>query len=215
MNREKAARHPFMTAWRMKVAAIGVLRKHLGAMATARAVFRYMVLSNRDLWEGFPAAESPKEKQSRQQIQEAVVMYRALQEIVPGKALEVTRELVHVAAIEFLKGMVPALDRATIDAMDHGQREALMKETIDSFPNSTWELVDSSKTRFHFRISRCRFPELLVDLGHPELSTAFCTGDLEYFQVHQEEIELSRPGTIGAGDECCDFIFTLQPDGSP
>lgn len=58
-----------------------------------------------------------------------------------------------------------------------------------------------------FDVLRCPYFEYCRQLGCPELTDAFCRADdLAYGQAHPK-IVFERSGTIGRGQEKCDFYF--------
>ncbi len=150
-----------------------------------------------------------KDTESRALIGDAIIAYRALCERMPREEAEqILRELMTAASVTHLHTTLPSIREADLRAKSHAEREAILTTLVARFPNSDWTILESTDEKFVFRIHRCRFPELLAHVGHPELSDAFCRGDELYFQQHQPDIIFSRPGTIGGGAASCDFIFT-------
>ena len=114
------------------------------------------------------------------------------------------------ASIIQLYSLVPLIKKDEILSKTPEQRNKMLEKMIDKFPNTDWEVLESSETTYAYRITRCRLVELINAVGHPELSDAFCRGDGVYFDRHQVDFKFSRPSLIGEGKKCCDFIFKLK-----
>lgn len=205
--------HPaYLMQLRYSLAAVGELRRELG-LRRALGLARRMLARVRkgEPWTELPPATARKDVESRAMIGDAIILYRVLKEALPADRAEaVFRKLVLEAAVAQLYSTVPKLSREDLVAKSPAAREALLTEIVEAFPNTDYEIVEASDTTFWYRITRCRYPELLARVGHPELSDVFCAGDGVYFERHQPDIAFARPKNIGKGDACCDFVFTLK-----
>ncbi len=198
--------------WRMTLTAAGVLRRHLGF----RGLIKLLESLKRrkevgEPWQGLPPPVEKKDIDSRAQIGDAILLYRALRErMPPADAERILREVVTASSVTHLRTTLPRIRQVDLIDKTRPQREAMLAKLVARFPNSEWTILESTDEKFVFRIHRCRFPELLAQVGHPELSDAFCKGDELYFRQHQPEIDFERPGTIGGGAASCDFIFKFR-----
>jgi len=126
------------------------------------------------------------------------------------KALKITKRMIREAAIMQLYSLIPILKKKEIEAIPQEKQQEVLTEIIDRFPNADWKILEVTENSFTYRITRCRLVELVNEIGYPELSDAFCPGDLIYFEKFQPDIVLIRPDTIGYGKQYCDFIFELK-----
>ena len=61
-------------------------------------------------------------------------------------------------------------------------------------------------------MTKCPYHDACVRHGCPELCPCFCdSDDITYGQMHPKLI-WRRTGTLGRGDECCDFWLRLKED---
>lgn len=81
------------------------------------------------------------------------------------------------------------------------------------FPAQGFELrvVRDDETAFAFDIHRCFYLDVLTQYGAPELTPVFCKLDDLIYQQLPPWIRWERTGTLGRGDECCDFRFSHVP----
>jgi hypothetical protein len=201
----------FKTRLAILSAATRVLRRSLSAREFLGVLSRYVRTGKASTWKGLPPPADEKDKGSRDQLGDAIRICDALLARVDhDRAIAITRDVVKAGAIEFLRGTLPLVSRQDIARMSPEDRLALLEQLVAAFPNSEGKVVAVNPDEFTFRVTRCRFPELLGQLGRPELADAFCSGDLEYFQNNQPDIEASRDTTIAAGGDCCGFTFHLK-----
>ncbi|GAB4323015.1 MAG: hypothetical protein Kow0069_27960 [Promethearchaeota archaeon] len=195
----------------VSMAGIKVLFKALGPWNAVRVVTRVALAKARgEPWPGEPSPTDPKEAGSRAQAGDAILVYRALLEVTSKHvALDVAKSVVLAGALSFLDRVLPRVDARRLEKAAPAVRDGVLSKLVDRFPNSDWRLVESTPERFRFHVIRCRLVELVVEAGHPELATAFCSGDLTYFEVRQPDVSLERPTTIAGGHARCDFTFRL------
>ncbi|MEX2681984.1 MAG: L-2-amino-thiazoline-4-carboxylic acid hydrolase [Candidatus Sigynarchaeota archaeon] len=195
----------------MLSAATRVLRHSLSAREFLVVLFRYARAGKASTWDSFPPPSDEKDAGSRDQLGDAIRVYKALQSTIGrDRAIAIIHDVVKAAAIAFLHGTIPVMKRKDLLLMSPEDRRALLERILDMFPNSDGKIVAFSSDEFTFQVIRCRFPELLARLGYPELAGAFCTGDIEYFQRFQPDIEASRDTTIAAGGDRCEFKLRLK-----
>jgi hypothetical protein len=198
--------------FRIKKAAIGVLRKELGWKRLLRLI---PGLSKRqklgEPWTGMSPPEDQKDRDSRALIGDAILLYRELQRLEPSVDAErIVRRGIIESAIMQLYTLIPQLSKAAILKLAPEERKNRFCGIVAQFPNADWNLTKADETEFGYLIHRCRLVELIVAAGHPELKDAFCAGDGIYFERHQPEIGFSRPTMIGKGDPGCEFNFSLK-----
>lgn len=208
----------FVMNLRILLAAAKVLISQVGLMMTFSLVKAMNKRKKKgEPWKGLDAPKDQKDVDSRALIGDAIVIYRALLERMDkDEALKVVKKTIQESAIMQLYSLIPKIKREKIlsIAKSKEEREKILTDIVEKFPNTDWELVEASETKFAYRILRCRLVELVNQTGHPELSDAFCPGDAIYFERYQPEIAFSRPKTIGYGDDCCEFIFELNEQTS-
>lgn len=167
-------------------------------------------------WTGLDLPKEQKDKKSRQMIQDAVIFYKLLLGDYPQpQAFEIIKEVVFQSAITQLKLTIPRIRREKLLKMSNGKQLQFFTKLAEKFYNADWEVLSSPEElenqTFSIRITRCRFVELVRQVGYPELSGIFCHGDLAYFENFQPEIDFARPKNIGVlGNATCDFVFTLK-----
>lgn len=61
-----------------------------------------------------------------------------------------------------------------------------------------------------FDIVKCPYFNICTRLGIPELTDVFCTSDDLCYERMHPQVDFLRKGTIGRGDDLCDFNFTLR-----
>ncbi|MBQ9315863.1 MAG: L-2-amino-thiazoline-4-carboxylic acid hydrolase [Atopobiaceae bacterium] len=66
----------------------------------------------------------------------------------------------------------------------------------------------SDATHVHLDIVGCPYQRMTAELGAPELCNLFCTND-DIIYGDLPGIKFSRTGTLGRGDEVCDFDVSL------
>lgn len=65
--------------------------------------------------------------------------------------------------------------------------------------------MNSRKARFD--VLQCPYFDSCCRLGYPELTDTFCTSDDMCYKGVHPKIHFEREGTIGRGQEVCDFYF--------
>ena len=68
--------------------------------------------------------------------------------------------------------------------------------------------IDESPTRFAFDVTRCRYAEMYLALGIPELGEVLsCQRDAALIEGFNSDVTLTRTQTIMQGATCCDFRY--------
>ncbi len=77
------------------------------------------------------------------------------------------------------------------------------------FPASGWEIewLEESDQRVAFNIHRCFYLNTLTAYGAPELTRLFCQMDDVVYEALPASIRWERTGTLGRGNEVCDFCY--------
>jgi nucleotidyltransferase/DNA polymerase involved in DNA repair len=78
-----------------------------------------------------------------------------------------------------------------------------------SYPVTGWDTSWPREGRnvVAFDIHRCFYLDVLTDYGAPELTPVYCHLDDLLYDGLWPGIRWQRTGTLGRGDDCCDFRF--------
>lgn len=197
--------------------ALSIMWSLLGRMTTMTVLID---MARRQLvgepWKGMPPAEDEKERASREQAGQAVLLYRALKRRYGrDHALKVTGKIILDGSLIFLQSRVPLIKPDLLRKMDSDQQKDFLVNITDRFFNADAGSMEVTDSSFRYRITRCRFPELLAKAGHEELAPLFCAGDKVFFENSQPYIKFDRPVTLAENQEPCDFRFELsEPDSN-
>jgi len=191
------------------LAAARVLRTRLGLLAAAAVGLRIKLDAARGRPFGdLPAASDPRERASRRQAGDAVLLYRALlRRLDRDAAFALAGDVLHEAALAFLDETVGPLGPGDLRPLSADARLAFVRERLVRFPNVEADLVAAEPDRVAFRVTRCRLVELVREAGHPELAPLFCTADATFFGQSRPGVTLERPGTLAGGASDCHFIL--------
>ncbi|MCB9479635.1 MAG: L-2-amino-thiazoline-4-carboxylic acid hydrolase [Deltaproteobacteria bacterium] len=194
---------------RSALLGLSILRRRLGwgrmLGTAANLTWRQM---RGEPWRGLPKPEDDKERLSRQQSGPAVLLYRALcRQVGREQALEITREVVIDATQIFLREQIPVLDPDELLRWEEPKRLAFLRGLTDRFFNADTANHRVGDNRVSFFVTRCRFPELMLAVGHPELAPLYCEGDGIFFEREQPRVRFLRTRTLAADQESCDFSF--------
>jgi len=207
---------PFPISLQLKTSlgAMSVLYRKLGTVRMAKVTAAISLAQARgEPFKTLAPPEDERERLSRKQAGPAILLYKALREVVgPEEALELSREVVIDGAVRFLGHSVGPLDRETMAGLDDAQREKLIRSMGERFFNATLRWDEISVERIRFTVTRCRFPELCRVAGVPEVAPLLCAGDAVYFGEVVGTVEMQRQDTIAGGAECCDFELTWKDD---
>lgn len=201
--------------YRIKKAAIAVLRKELGWKVLVSLLPGLSRRQKRgEPWENLSLPVDQKDRDSRALIGDAILLYRELlSRCPPAEAERIIRAVIIESAIMQLYTLVPKLSKSEILALSPDERQQRFCSIINQFPNADWRLAQVTDTDYGYLIYRCRLVELIIAVGHPELKDAFCAGDGLYFERHQPDITFSRPSQIGKGAKECEFNFSVKIEG--
>ncbi|AHC16094.1 hypothetical protein L21SP2_2744 [Salinispira pacifica] len=196
---------------RIRIAAVQQMRRSgQGALLWLPVlVSMYVRKTLGRLWKDLPPASDWKDRQSRGLVSDAVLMYRELLKRLPAaRALDIIREIIYVSAMRFLSDSIPVMGPDFFKKSE-AQLEEDVISLVDRFPNTDYRLDTVKYPRLRYLVTKCRFVDLVHQLGHPELATAFCAADGAFFVERQPMISMDRPKTIAEGYEICDFDFTV------
>ena len=77
------------------------------------------------------------------------------------------------------------------------------------FPKEGWDThwIRCDRHEIHFDMTRCIYKDICDAEGCPELCRVFCENDDIAFSGLMPKIRFERSGTLGRGDDRCDFHF--------
>ncbi len=185
----------------------------LSPLALARVVARVGIGSARgEPFRSLPRADDRREALSRQQLQGAVLLRRALaREVRPDDAMAITRDVVLDAGETFLGTQLAEVSPHELLASD--APDVMIGRIVGRFFNAEGDVegdVDAREVRFAVR--QCRFVNLLDAIGEREMMPLFCEVDARYFSRDDAPFALERPATLARGDAYCDFRFRPRTD---
>lgn len=197
---------------KVTLAAVKVLKKEIGMKALLKVAPNLSKRAkNGEPYNALPSPETKKDKDSRELIADAILLYRELVLILPqAKAEAIIREVIKEAAIAQLRCLIPTLKGADLRQMTVKDRTNRYCEIVDKFPNTDWTVTKDTEDEVSISMCRCRLVEIFEQVGHPELRDSCCAGDAIYFERHQPDIDFKREHMIGKGDPECDFNFKLK-----
>lgn len=86
---------------------------------------------------------------------------------------------------------------------------ALLRQQLRWFYDAgTWHWTGDRRDRvLAFDVTRCAIHTVLKAQGAPELTSVFCAMDDRLAEWLPSHIQWRRTGTLGYGDDCCDFRY--------
>jgi hypothetical protein len=83
-----------------------------------------------------------------------------------------------------------------------------------AFPPEGWEkeIVTDSNQAFAFDMHSCFYLDVLTAYGAPELTPIYCRMDELLYKELPPMITWERAKTLGRGDDCCDFRWSLRDE---
>lgn len=93
--------------------------------------------------------------------------------------------------------------------------QQMFRASLLAFPHQGWDIeqIEASKTSFAFNIHRCFYLDILTVYGAPELTPLYCRLDDLLYAAWSPSIKWERTKTLGRGDDCCDFRWSLVEPG--
>lgn len=82
----------------------------------------------------------------------------------------------------------------------------IMIGTINKSDNWTTEMVKNNNTAVRYNITKCLWYDACKENDCPELCKIFCDTD-NVIYGSMKKVKFMRKGTLGIGNECCDFCF--------
>jgi hypothetical protein len=158
-----------------------------------------------------PPPEDERERQSREQIGPAILLYKAIRCVAPNEARLVTQRIIVADGIRFLRKTLGRISPTQMAALPPGDREEFAQIRGERFFNATiqWNHIESD--RVQFTVTGCRFPPLCKAAGVSEIAPLFCLVDERYFGTVEENVILERPFTIAEGAKTCPFTLRIAP----
>jgi hypothetical protein len=138
--------------------------------------------------------------------------------------------LLEALSKEFDRGKVLAIVGDVIRDITHQQGVQLASSVdandLEHFVSvqETWqkdnaiqtEVLELTRKRFSFNVYRCRYAEMYLHLGIPELGKMLsCDRDFALIEGFNPNIQLCRTQTIMEGADICDFRFEVTPAKKP
>ena len=196
-----------------KLHALKILNHQIGLWLTIRCAIHVMLCGL--LRPPFKELEKPKtekELSSRQQISDAVTIYKFLkQRLGQTRALEVTSTVIVASGQLFIDSFLKDITHDRLVEIDEPTRQALANDRLSKFPNMTPQITTLTKDALSFRVQHCHFVHLCAAAGVPELTQAFCKVDDAYFSEVRTDIELTRPLTLARDHRPCEFHLKFKP----
>lgn len=158
-------------------------------------------------WKGMPPPRDEKEKITRLEIRDAVIIYRILKrEHSEAKALEVISEVVKKAAILLFDYLLDPINLEELSSLESEERQRFVQRNLERFPNAVTVLDAVTPEKVAFTVTCCHMAELCHKLKIPELAPVFCAADKSYFEENVG-VNFRRDKTIASGDKICDFTL--------
>ena len=141
---------------------------------------------------------------------------RVLAPVIEALGQEFDRDRV----IEIIRGVIVELAREQGQAL----AAAAPDTSLESFAATLepWtrddamriDVVEQTRERFGFNVTRCRYAEMYRAMGIPELGAVLsCNRDAALIEGFNPAITLTRTQTIMQGAPCCDFRYERAEDG--
>jgi len=132
--------------------------------------------------------------------------------------------LLNALGEEYDRERVWEITRKVIQAIarEQGAQLANSVETNDlehfATAQETWkkdnaiqtEVLELTRKKFSFNVFRCRYADMYLHLGVPELGKMLsCDRDYAFIEGFNPNIHLTRTQTIMEGSDICDFCFEM------
>jgi hypothetical protein len=143
---------------------------------------------------------------------------RILAPLVDAFAAEFGRKRV----LEMVKGVILQIARDQGKALANHMGANTLAHFVESQAN--WQKGDAlaietlrvDDTAYDFDVTRCRYAEMYLALGIPELGAILsCGRDFALGEGFNPDLKLTRTQTIMEGAPRCDFRYRLQPSARP
>ncbi len=207
---QRMARHhrmPNLKTWQR-----ALIEKHgevQGAILAARAQARYEALYNERPHFTHPALRWHLE----QKILPGLALYQVLSKENSDRdaVLSETGSLLAMGS----RALTKFVNMYTYLPLPFAIMRKIFKASLLAFPQQGWDIehIEASKTSFAFNIHRCFYLDILTAYGAPELTAMYCRLDDLLYAGWAPSIRWERTKTLGRGDDCCDFRWTLVEPG--
>ncbi len=95
-------------------------------------------------------------------------------------------------------------------------RRLVRSQLRQFYDTGTWRWVDEQGDRvLAFDVTHCTLHQALTLQGAPSLTSVFCAMDDRLAGLLPAHIVWRRTGTLGQGDDCCDFRYEQRSPGDP
>jgi len=126
------------------------------------------------------------------------------------KILEITRKVIWETARQQGMQFARSVDK---NDMEHF---AEIQETWKKDNAIQTEVLELTNKKFSFNVFRCRYAEMYLHLGVPELGKILsCERDYALIEGYNPKIRLTRTQTIMEGADLCDFCFEMKTARKP
>ncbi len=188
---------------------LGILVRELGLWSTIKTIIGVASAQRRgEPFSELAPPDSENEILSRKQIGPAILLYRAIRELLPEQAMHITEKVVTADGVKFMQQSLGKLKLKELPHMPQQERQRYVSELGDRFFNAQIRWDHIGEERVQFTVTHCRFPSLCREAGVPELAILFCKVDEAYFGHVEEQLKLTRPHSIASGADECPFTLT-------
>ncbi|GAB4479189.1 MAG: hypothetical protein Kow00124_24480 [Anaerolineae bacterium] len=197
---------PHLKTWQRLLAA------QRGEVAAAVLAARIQAKYDR-LYEARPRFEHPALRwHLEQQLLPGLALYRVMQEEYA------TREQVETEVSALFNAAFTEPHMQQIALLRHLPRPFRVLRLLGQaqlaleFPSSGWEMetIEDSDRAWAFNVYSCFYLDVLTAYGAPELTRLFCQLDDVIYGALPPGLAFERAGTLGRGDDRCDFRFCLE-----
>lgn len=196
-------------------AAVERLRHHLG-WKTIRVLSHF---ARRDLTDNYfvdldPTTDWNSEALIRHQLKPVLILDDVLRldlKLNSRDANVILLDIVRSSGARFVEYNVPRIEKNVWQEVDNAERHTFMIQLTERLFNAHITDIQTSPNHLEFKVSACRFVEILRTLNRPHLATFFCEADSQFFSGPGLPV-LERPETLASGANCCHFRFKMPED---
>ncbi len=188
--------------------AVRRLARTLGLAGFARVA---LGLARRRLrgepYRGLPAAANAKERLSRAEARDAILLYRVLRpRLGEPAALTLVGEIIYDAALQLFDYLLDPIDAEALRRLPEDARFDFVTRNLERFPNAEADVLEAGPARVAFTVTHCHLAALARAAGHPELAPLFCAADGAYFE-QTAGLQFARATTLAEGGPNCPFVL--------
>ena len=206
-NKERQATDPVIQL-KSSAAGAAILYRRLGLsdfLKVTTSLLREQLRG--EPWKMMPPPADEKEKITRAEIRDAVILYRILKKL-KGKeaALQIIGEIVNKAAILLFDYLLDPINLEDLVALEPEEQYNFITRNLNRFPNAVTTIEAVSPEKVQFTVTRCHMAEICSTIGLEELAPLFCSADKDYFES-SVGVNFRRENTIAEKAETCDFML--------